>query len=395
VARFAWKGSDERGDARSGELEAAGVLEAADALRAQGMSVTVLERAEPAAAAPPLRDLDAFVFFNESLARLTGMGMALPRAVHEIASGLRRGRFRDSLDRLEGRLKEGKSLEEAAGELEGDFPPYYRWMVRAGAQSGNLPGVLSIVSRNAEGFRRARRALVSSLAYPAVVLGFAAVFVVVFTMLYVPLFEDMYRHFELPAPPAVHALARIARSPALAAGGLAVLLLAGAALFGWLGASVSGERALLRLPLVGRIRRNLMLARFAGTLGILLRAKAPLSEALPLALGAAGSRGLDAASASLSARAAEGAGLEAALKDAPVVTEALAAYLALAERSGRVPEAADELASLLADQAAAESETLHLVLLPSAVVAAGVVLGTLIVSVVVPYFRFLETLASR
>jgi general secretion pathway protein F len=323
------------------------------------------------------------------------MGMPLPRAVREISSGLRRGRFRDALGRLEVRLRDGKPLEEAAAELEGEFPPYYRWLIRAGARSGNLPGVLSIVSRNAEGFRRARRALLSALAYPAMVFGFAALFVLVFLVFYVPLFGDMYRHFDLPAPPVLEVLQAVLRSPALAAGAVGLVVLGAAALLGWLGATAPGERLLLRVPLLGRIRRNLMLARLAGALGILLRAKAPLAEALSLSLGAAGSRSLDRAAPALSARAAEGAGLEAVLREAPIVPESMSAYLALAERSGRVPEAADELAALLSEQAAAESETLHLVLLPAALVAAGLVLGTLVVSVVLPYFRFLETLATR
>jgi type II secretory pathway component PulF len=140
---------------------------------------------------------------------------------------------------------------------------------------------------------------------------------------------------------------------------------------------------------------NLKLARLAGSLGALLRARAPLADALPVALGAAGSRQLDAASASLSALAAEGAGLEGVLRSAPLVSEPVAAWLALAEREGRVPEAADELAELLTGQAAAGSETLAAVLLPASIVVSGALLGVLYVAVALPYFRFLEQFALK
>lgn len=395
MARYRWTGTDDRGNAAAGELEAAGVLEAADALRGRGASVMALDRIDPAPGPEPLRDLDTFTFFNESLGRLTSLGMPLPRAVAEISHGLRRGRFRTALERLEARLREGKSLEEASAELGGDFTPAYRWMIRAGARSGDLPGVLGAVTRSAEGFRRVRRALVSALAYPAAILGFAAVFIAVFASIYVPLYEDMYRHFDFEPPAVFRGFIEALRSPIALSAGLLAALLAAALGARWLASTASGERALLRLPLVGRIRKSLFLARFASALGTLLRARTPLADALPVALGASGSRSLEEAAPALAAKAAEGAGLDEVLRAAPFVPEALRAYLVLAERSGRVPEAAGEIASLLTEQAAAESETLYLVLLPLALLVAGLILGGFIVSSVAPYYDFLERLSQR
>ena len=92
-----------------------------------------------------------------------------------------------------------------------------------------------------------------------------------------------------------------------------------------------------------------MTARLMGTLGVLLRSGVPLPAALPVALGAAGSRELDRAAMSLVAGAVEGRGLGDVLSKAPVVSPEVAAYLALAERSGDAPQAALKVADLLSD----------------------------------------------
>jgi type IV pilus assembly protein PilC len=389
MTTYRWTGTDERGDAAGGDLEAAGLLAAADALRAKGMSVTALERSGEWPEAKRLSDLDAFTFFNESLAKLCALGMPLPRAVAEIAKGLKRGRFRAALERMEARLREGKSLQAASAELGGDFRPAYRCMIQAGAKSGDLPGVLGAVTRSAEGFRRVRRALVSSLAYPAAVLGFSLLFLSVFAGFFVAIFEDMHRQFDFEPPAVFRGLIAAFRSPLAFSATLAVGLAAAAAVAAWLARTPSGEQALLRVPWVGPIRKNLLLARFADALGTLLRARTPLADALPVACGASGSRSLEEAAPALAKKAAEGAGLEEVLRDVPLVPPAMRSYLAIGERGGRAPDAAREVASLLSEQAAAASETLYLILLPLAILVAGLLLGGFLVSSVIPYYDFL------
>ncbi len=394
MPRFSWRGTDDQGGERRGELEAAGVIEASAELRAQGILTLALERADPKEEERPLGGLDAFAFFNRSLAEMTRLGFPLPRAVREISSGLRRGRFRAALEGVEAALREGKTLDEAVAARPDDFPPHYRFMLKAGAAAGNLPAVLAAVAGNTEAVRRARRALADALAYPAVVLAFGALVIASFLVFFVPIYQDMYRHYGFEPSYTVRAILGLFGSAGVVAGAVAGVVALAVAARQLLLRTVAGERLLLRLPLLGRIRRHLAMARLLGTLGILLRARAPLVEALPVALGASGGLELAREAQRLRTTASEGAMLEEVLRQAPGVPPGVVTYLAIAERSGTVPRAAEELSELLTEQAVRESELLFVVLMPTALLATGAILLSLFISLVLPYVHFLERLGK-
>lgn len=391
---FRYRGTDDQGGLHRGELKAAGVVEAAEQLRGRGIHALDLERADAPEAPPPLADVDAFVFFNQGLAEMSRLGFPLPRAVREISGGLRRGRFKRSLERLEASLREGKSLHDAVAAQGSDFPAHYRFMLRAGAAAGNLPAVLSAVARNSEGVRRARRAVADALAYPAVVLLFGAVLVSIFLFLFVPVYRDLHRQYGFEPSVSARAILALMGSVQAQIAVVAGVLGGMGGAWAWMRRSRSGERFLLSLPLAGRVIRHLWMARFLGCLSVLLRSKVPLPEALPVALGASGSVQLAAEAEALRGRASEGRGVADALGGAPVIPPEVVGYLALGERSGTVDRSAAELAELLTERALAEGETLFVVLMPAALLLTGALMAGLFISIVVPYFSFLERLGT-
>lgn len=391
MALFEYRGTDERGAERAGRLEAPGLLEAAERLREQGVLSARLERKDPPEPARPAAPADAFASFNRSLAAMAASGLPLPESVRAISAGLGRGRFRASLERLEAELRGGRSFEEALAGLPSDFPPTYRWMVAAGAASGDLPGVLRAVARDAEGRRRGARALSAALSYPALLVVLCGALIAGSLIFFAPFYRDLERRLAIRPPLPVRAARALAGSPALL-GSLVALAVAGGAAAWLLRKSVAAERGLHALPFAGSILGRLCLARFLGTLGALLGARAPLPRALPLALGACGSRRLEREAARMAARAVEGASLEEVLAGAPLFPPEALSVLSEAERRGELPRAAEELSSFLAEQAASDAEALQLVLFPAAILAVGGVVLAFVVSMLLPYFRFLESL---
>jgi type II secretory pathway component PulF len=389
---YSWHGTDDRGRVQRGECSAAGLVEAAEQLRARGLAPFSLSRVGEEPSAPISPAADAFTLFNRSLSEMTAVGLPLPRAIREISSGLRRGRFRRGLEQVEAAVREGKPIEEAVAAVPGIFPAYYESMLRAGAASGNLPGVLAAVARNTEGVRLARRAMLEALIYPALILLAAVLLGAGAMLFFVPYYRELCARHSFDAPIGLPLFLRAFESvPAVLA-----LVLGGAgavaAMTWFVRATVAGERFLRRLPFLGRIRDHLTLARLLGSLGVMLRSGVPLPRALPVALGAAGSLEIDRASSELAGRASEGGGLGEVLGRVPSVRPEIAAYLSLSERTGTAAGATLQVAELLSEQAQTESEALFIILMPAALVAAGVIVASALIAVVAPFVQFLESL---
>jgi type II secretory pathway component PulF len=264
-------------------------------------------------------------------------------------------------------------------------------MLKAGEASGNLSGMLSAVARNSEGLRLARRAFVEALLYPALILLVTFLLVALGATVLIPFYRDLAGLQDLEAAGLsvfLHTLGLVFRGVGLLLGSALAMVVASALLF----RTSAGEPLLRRLPLAGRIRRHLLLARLLGALGVLLRAGTPLPKALPVALGAAGSREMIRAADALAAGAAEGMGLGEVLSRTPGISPEVASFLSVAERTGDAPESAAQVAELLMEQVRSDSEALFILLMPIALVIAGVVVGGLLVSVVYPYISLLESL---
>lgn len=390
MTRFNYRAVSETGVEKSGTIEAPGLFDASLQLRGEELQPLSIESAEPPAKAEAPPEAEAFILFNRSLAQMARLGMPLPTGLRELATGLGRGRFRNSVERVEAQLREGKTLQEAVEAAFPDLPPHYGWTLKAGIEAGNLPGALSAVVAGASALRRARRAVVEALSYPALILVVGFALTLGFLGVVVPLYRELHQAVLLEGSWTFDGiLAPFDRIGAIAFAGLAVAIAAWAAV-AWLRRSLRGERLLFRLPVVGRVWRSLCSARFLSTLGALLKAGARPVSALPVAMAASGSRQLLDDAARAVAMAKEGAPLGEILRGLPVLQPSVTVFLAFGETGGRLPEAASELGDYLLAQVSSESETLLLYLYPAAMLAVGTLMGAAFTTVAVSYAGLLE-----
>ena len=84
---------------------------------------------------------EQLAFFNHQLAGMLKTGLPLEGSLRQIASSMRSGELRDEIEKLERDLAQGIPLEEAI--VSRQLPDVYKAMVRTGARSGDLPGVLT------------------------------------------------------------------------------------------------------------------------------------------------------------------------------------------------------------------------------------------------------------
>lgn len=87
---------------------------------------------------------DELSFVNQQLAGMLKSGVPLEGALRELCLTMQRGALKNELLALEADLAKGTPLKDAIARRK--LPEFYVRMVQAGAQSGDLPGVLLMLA---------------------------------------------------------------------------------------------------------------------------------------------------------------------------------------------------------------------------------------------------------
>lgn len=111
---------------------------------------------------------DEFAFFNQQLAAMVRDGIPLEAALRRLCADMRRGPIREELEKMEADLAKGRPLREAVRDRK--LPELYRQMLEVGAQTNDLPGVLTMLADHYQKRHVVWTRLKGLMVYPAIVL---------------------------------------------------------------------------------------------------------------------------------------------------------------------------------------------------------------------------------
>jgi general secretion pathway protein F len=407
MSEFAYTVLDRAGRERRGSVRAASPDEARETLSRRGFFVMKMEAASGAEAPnPPLLSRRMFArkrmngrqltVFTRQLATLIQVS-PLEESLRTIARQTEKPHVRDVLMSVHGSVLEGRRLSDAMGRQPGSFPPLYRGMVAAGESSGSLPPILERLAFLMERQGQIRSKVMSAVAYPAV-LAVVAGFVVFALMVFVvpkvvEQFEDVGQ--ELPL------LTRmvIATSHFLATWWWALAI--GVVALGFLAARalrdervrLRADRFVLRIPLIGRLFRDLYAARMARTLSTMVASRLPLLEGLKLTTQTVNNRALRKATAEIAEAVRTGGSLSGALRRAAVFPPLLVYLTASGEASGRLDLMLERAADYLEREFDSFTATALALLEPAIIVLMGALVAIIVLSILLPILQ-LDTLAG-
>jgi type IV pilus assembly protein PilC len=331
---------------------------------------------------------------SEQLESIVKSGLPLVPSLKALASELRNPRLKPVLKRLHQDLERGVSLEDAVDKQHEYFPRVYPALIRAGEATGNLAGVMGLVSQHATRMADLKQRLQLALIYP-VILAVTAFAIISFLMLkVVPIFAEIFGELgaSLPAPTRLlleiselfqHSFGKFLVTLALA------VFLAGVALL-WMRSSVAGccrlDTIKLYLPWVGPTYHLGVQARFCRLMGLLLESRVPVLDAMELSGAAAGSPVLVRALEDAVLEVASGERLADALKQTRFFGHDTCWLLSTTEERGTTEEAFSSLASRFEHQAVAHEKFLGVMAAPVLVLLIGFVVAFVVFSLYLPIF---------
>jgi type IV pilus assembly protein PilC len=243
------------------------------------------------------------------------------------------------LDHLIERVEAGKPLHVAAKEYGPPFDDMIVGMLRAADASGKMSDILHQLADLIERSTELRREVSGALFYPMVVAVMLVVSVIILVTVLVPtLIAPLAGSMVLPLPTRiVLSSAEFIRSywpHALAA--IAIGMVAWRAWVKVPANRLTVDGLKLRLPVFGRLLRDVAVARFTRTLGTLVSAGLPILDALRITGGTLGNTALAQAVDQVQAKVTSGAALADPLERSGHFPPLLVQVVNLGERSGRL-----------------------------------------------------------
>lgn len=298
---------------------------------------------------------------------------------------------REIFTRVHAGVVEGMRLSDAMARLGPAFPATYRAMVAAGESSGALPQVLERLADLLEKKQDMQSKISSALVYP-IVLAVVAIAVIVALMTFVvPRVVEQFDVSGQQLPALTNAM--IAISKVMLNWGWAIALGLGALalLSAWAltqaGPQLAFDGFVLKLPVVGRVIRNVESASLARSLATMVASGLPILEALQLASKTTKNAVIRAAANEMAVQVHEGMGLSSALRRAKVFPPLLVHLTASGENSGKLEPMLDRAADYLErDVRTATSIALSL-LEPAIIVVMGGIVCLVVLSILLPILQ--------
>jgi type II secretory pathway component PulF len=294
--------------------------------------------------------------------------------------------------RLARLLGEGRPLPEAVASVRGVLPPAAVPLVAVGSRTGSLPAALRQALASGGRQEALWQFFAPKAAYVCLLLPFALGVVTFFVVKIGPQFQKIYRDFGRELPPA----ARLVSSFAASWAGSLLLALAEPALFLVLVYVVLRYAGLIgwNLPGLGRLTRRLDTAAILDALALAADRQQPLLPAVETLAASYPRRAIRRRLAKVAAELAAGGDWSASLCRHGLVGQADQAILAAAARAGNLPWAMREVAEGNRRRFAYRTQAVLQVLFPAVVVAFGIVVLLVALSVFLPLIGLIQGLAS-
>jgi type IV pilus assembly protein PilC len=399
---FEYKVRDTEGKLRSGTLEADNVSLVADRLRSMGfVPVHIAEVAganfKKDVALPGFGakvKVTDIAMFSRQFATMINSGLPLVRSLGILCEQTENKVLAEALRQVRLDVERGSSLAQAVSRHPKVFNRLYVAMVRAGEAGGVLDRVLMQLADSLEKNVQLRRKVKSALSYPTAVLGLVAIVMVAMLLFVVPTFKGLFTSLggSLPLPTQILVTAsEVFQSyfPFIFVG-LIVFIFAFLKWSKTNGGRHKVDRFKLAIPLIGPLQHKAAIARFARTLGVLLRAGVSILGALEITAETVGNLVIADALGDVTQSVKVGESMASALERHAVFPPILTQMLMVGEETGTVDEMLTKVAEFYESAVEATVDSLTSILEPVMMMVLGGSVGSMVVALYMPMFEIIK-----
>ncbi|WP_432696296.1 type II secretion system F family protein [Marinobacterium sp. YM272] len=392
---FAWQGKDKSGNVSKGKIDAESIAVAKTLLRKQGINPgkVTKERASLFSGGrnKPIKPLD-IAFFTRQMATMMKAGVPIIQALDIVGQGAEKVKLKELIYTIRADVSGGNDFSTALSKHPDHFDDLFCSLIQAGEASGQLETMLDRVATYKEKIESLKAKIKKALTYPTAVIIVAIIVTAILLVKVVPVFDEVFSSFGAALP--AFTLWVIGLSEFAQQYWFFALLGIIAAIVAFVQAKKRSQkfadfvdRALLKIPIIGGIINEAIIARFARTLATTFAAGVPLVQALDSTAGAAGNVVYRNATLQIRNGVSTGQSLTNAINMTGVFPVMMVQMTSIGEESGSLDMMLDKVASFYEEAVDNAVDNLSSLLEPLIMCILGVLVGGLVVAMYLPIFQ--------
>ncbi|MAS00200.1 MAG: pilus assembly protein PilC [Nitrosomonadales bacterium] len=401
--KYVWKGLKNNTFAE-GEIEAESKDEAIFTLKQDGTIVTTISDDAPKketkkvapkkAAKGGLKISDKeLLLFTKKLTTMMQAGLAIVPALEMLKIQTENPAFTPVIDDLLIQINAGVPLSNAFEKYPNTFDNVYINLVKAGEASGNLDTFLERITLNLEKSIAIKKAIKSAMMYPIILLSVAVTVVGVMMIFVVPVFVDIFGNAGVELPMATQMVMAI--SDFLRSWTAPIIL---GVLFGiimiikkWLQSNVSlmqkFDKAMMKLPVVGQLISDSIMARITMVLANLITGGVNLIEAMEIVKNSISNTRIQSSLEKVKRDIFSGKPFSVALRETKDFPETMCGFIEVGEETGKLNEMLTTVSVYYEEEFDSSVDSFSQLLEPLMIVFLGLVIGFILVAMYTPIFK--------
>lgn len=403
---YRYVASTKQGEVVKGVSELASAKSVQQVLEAQGLVVVSVRPVRRKKLA--LSGLNLFgyvthlekVVFTKHLTVMVKAGLSLLDSLRILREQATSRKFRNVLGLVVKSVESGQSLSDSLGRHPKVFSAFFINVIRAGESAGTLEGNLEHLAEQFTKDHELRQKVRNALLYPAFVLVAAVAIGFFFALYVIPQITSLFsglRDLELPLVTQLMVnFANFSKDNSLLlvggtiGGGLALIWVLRLKVM-----QPISHGLMLRLPVVGKLSKNVNLALFSLVLGTQLKSGIPIMQALEVAGHVLDNYYFKRAILAATESVSRGGALSAAMADFPEIFPSLSVrMIEVGERSGRLEDVLGFLSEFYALEVETTMKNLTTVLEPLMLVVIGLLALALAYAIIIPIYNYVSVIGD-
>ena len=393
---YVWKGRNQYGEKRKGEVEAPDQAAAlAHVKRLRITDPVVKEKPKDLLEnipffQPRVTDKD-IVVFTRQLATMIDAGLPLVQCLEILSKQQENSTFKRVIGEIQEDVEAGTTFADSMRKHPKVFDSLYSNMIEAGETGGILDTILNRLAIFMEKTMALKKKIKGAMVYPSICLAIALLILVVILVFVIPVFEEMFSQMDAALPAPTQVVVAISHTFKNNLIWIILPLILIIYIFRKVYSTEKGryriDQFFLRLPIVGVLIRKVAVAKFTRTLSTMLQSGVPILEALQVVAKTAGNKVIERAVFRVGDAIAEGRPMAEPLMESGVFPNMVVQMINVGESVGALDTMLEKIADFYDEEVDQAVANLTAMIEPFMMVFLGGMIGTLVVAMYLPIFE--------